>query len=109
MQMVTSPDDSLQNLQQYVERTLKERGFDNETVAQKFMLLLEEMGEFAHATRKRAGIKVDEAKWQENEQNLYDEAADVFIVLLDICNKLDIDLAQAFLAKEDKNRKRVWQ
>lgn len=107
--MAISPDDSLQSFQQYVKQTLKDRGFDDETVAQKFMLLLEEIGEFAHAARKRANIKVDETKWRDNEQNLHDEAADVFINLLDTCNKLDIDLAQAFLAKEEKNRKRTWK
>lgn len=33
-------NDSLGGLQAYVKKTLKERGFDDETVAQKFMLLL---------------------------------------------------------------------
>jgi len=100
---------SLEELQHYVKTTLKERGFDEETIAQKFMLLLEEMGEFAHAARKRADIKVDAAKWVDNEQNLQDEAADVLIYLLDICNKLDINLMEAFLAKEQKNQKRTWK
>lgn len=102
-------DDSLGSIQSYVKVTLKERGFDDETVAQKFMLLLEEMGEFAHAARKKADITVDAAKWKDNEQNLRDEAADVFIYLLDLCNKLDINLMQAFTAKEKKNSKRTWK
>ena len=106
--MSLSSDDSLKQLQMYVKQTLKERGFADETVAQKFMLLLEEMGELAHAAHKRADIKVDEAKWRDNEQNLQDEAADVLMYLLDICNELDIDLTEAFLAKEEKNRKRTW-
>lgn len=104
-----SSSSSLEEVQAYVEGTLKARGFDDETVAQKFMLLLEEMGEFAHAARKRADIKVDEAKWKDTEENLRDEAADVFMYLLDICNKPDIDLAQSFLAKEEKNKKRTWK
>jgi NTP pyrophosphatase (non-canonical NTP hydrolase) len=107
--MLLSADNSLKEVQSYVEKTLKKRGFDDETVAQKFMLLLEEMGEFAHAARKHADIKVDEAKWVDNEQNLQDEAADVLIYLLDICNKLDIDLMQAFIAKEKKNQTRNWK
>lgn len=107
--MLLSADSSLKEIQSYVQKTLKERGFDDETIAQKFMLLLEEMGEFAHAARKRADIKVDEAKWVDNEQNLQDEAADVLMYLLDICNKLDIDLTEAFLAKEEKNQKRTWK
>ncbi len=107
--MPLSSSDSLQQLQIYVKKTLKERGFGDETIAQKFMLLLEEMGEFAHAARKRADIKVDQAKWRDNEQNLQDEAADILMYLLDICNKLDVDLMQAFLAKEEKNQKRTWK
>lgn len=107
--MTLSSVNSLEDVQEYVKRTLKERGFDNETVSQKFMLLLEEMGELAHAARKRADIKVDEAKWKDNEQNLQDEAADVLIYLLDICNKLDINLMEALIAKEEKNKKRTWE
>ena len=107
--MSVSSASSLDELQRYVKQTLNERGFDDETVAQKFMLLLEEMGELAHAARKRADIKVDEAKWKDNEQNLQDEAADVLIYLLDICNKLHIDLMEAFIAKEEKNQKRTWK
>ena len=109
MSLNLQKDTSLENVQQYVRQVLKARGFDDETVAQKFMLLLEEMGELAHAARKRADIKVDEARWHDNEQNLQDEAADVLMYLLDICNKLDIDLMQAFLAKEEKNQKRSWK
>lgn len=104
-----SSDSSLKEVQAYVKETLNARGFDDEAVAQKFMLLLEEMGEFAHAARKRADIKVDEAKWKDNEENLHDEAADVLMYLLDVCNKLDIDLTHAFLTKEEKNKKRTWK
>lgn len=33
----------------------------------------------------------------------------VLFVFLDICNKLDVDLAAAFAAKEAKNDTRTWQ
>ena len=41
--------------------------------------------------------------------SLEEEVADVLIVLLAFANTLDIDVYQAFAAKESKNRKRVWK
>jgi NTP pyrophosphatase (non-canonical NTP hydrolase) len=97
---------SLAAYQQYVKQVMIERGFDDESVSQKFMLLLEEAGEFAQAARKRANIKV---RSDRDEENLADEAGDVFIILLDICNQLDIDLETAFIQKEQKNQNRTWE
>ena len=70
-----------------------------------FTLLVEEVGELDKAIRKSNGQKVDN-----NSQVHYieEEAADVFWLLIDICNRLDIDLEKAFRAKEAKNQKRKW-
>jgi len=97
---------SLSAYQEYVREVTKERGFDDETVSQKFMLLLEEAGEFAQTARKVADIK---ARTDRSQEDLADGAGDVFAILLDICNKLDIDLEQAFLQKEQKNQARTWE
>jgi len=101
-----TPNTTLVAHQKYIRQALSERGFDSETVAQKFMLLLEEAGEFAKAARRQAGIKVAE---DTSLAELKDEAGDVFIVLLDICNKLGIDLEESVIQKERKNQKRTWQ
>lgn len=93
-------------LQQYVREATKQRGFDDETIAQKFMLLSEEIGELARAARKTAGIKTAD---DTTKTELYDETADVLFVFINICNKLGINLAEAFEAKEAKNRHRKWQ
>lgn len=70
------------------------------------MLFLEECGELAKATRKIEKIHSD----KNSEQfKVASEAADVFMYLLDICNKLGIDLEQAFREKEEVNKKRVWE
>ena len=92
--------------QQYVHQVMSERGFDDETVSQKFMLLLEEAGEFAQAARQQASLTqaTDTAK-----EDLRDAAADVFAVLLDICNQLGINLEQAFTNREHKNQNRTWE
>ena len=96
---------TLADLQQYVRDMVAERGF-NDNIAQKFMLFTEEVGEFAKASRKSTGMHMalDAAK-----QDVAGEAADVLIVLLDLCNKLGVDLEQAFRDKEAHNKRRVWQ
>lgn len=97
---------TLRDFQRYVAEMIKVRGFDEETVPEIFMLFLEECGELAKAVRKTQNIKSDK-----NSENFHvaEEAADVFIYLLDICNHLDIDLEEAFRGKEEKNKKREWK
>lgn len=98
-------DPTLADYQQYVLEMARERGFDKEELSQKFMMLFEEVGEFAKASRRKAGLKLeDNAK----SQDVAAEAADVFIVLLGVCNILGIDLEQAFREKEERNKKRTW-
>lgn len=99
------PRSSLQEIQSYIGTTLKKRGFSDESVAQKFMLFMEEIGEFAQAARKHAGVKLAVGK---TPPDLADEAGDVLILFLDICNTLGIDAAEALSQKERKNSKRVW-
>lgn len=97
--------DSLSEIQAYIKETFLTRGFSDETVSQKFMLLLEECGEFAQAARKSAGVKVaDDQKLRTIEE----EAGDVLMVFLDICNTLGIDATTAFRMKEEQNSNRNW-
>ncbi|HUS26018.1 MAG TPA: MazG nucleotide pyrophosphohydrolase domain-containing protein [Nevskiaceae bacterium] len=97
---------TLQDLQDYVAAAIAERGFDPNDVAKRFMLLLEETGEFARAARKHAGIK---SAADTHSADLANEAADVLIILLGLCNMLGIDLEQAFRDKETLNKQRVWK
>ncbi|OIP22962.1 hypothetical protein COX95_02860 [bacterium CG_4_10_14_0_2_um_filter_33_32] len=96
---------TLKELQAYVKKTLKERGFDDETVEQKLLLLVEEVGELAKALRKHSGIKIDKNRPQGEVEH---EIADCFIYILDICNKLNIDIEKAFWSKEKINKQRHW-
>ena len=97
---------TLAAFQRYIKAVMAERGFDDETVSQKFMLLLEEAGEFAQAARTKAHLS--QATDTEKE-DLNDAVADIFAVLLDICNQLNIDLETAFIAREHKNQTRTWE
>lgn len=95
----------LADYQKLIEKLKTERGFDKETIPEVFMLFLEEAGEFAKAARKVSGITTDK---KSRVHNLEEEAADVFWLLIDLCNRLNIDLAKAFEDKEKKNRNRSW-
>ena len=97
---------TLSDFQEYVSNLVKERGFDNNTISEIFMLLLEECGEMAKAARKTEKMRTDK---NSQEFNLDHEIADVFIYFLDICNHFNVDLEQAFRAKEEINKKRTWE
>lgn len=110
MSGLTTKDDllastTLKKLQAYVKYTGLERGFSEETVQDTFMLLVEELGEVAKAMRPLHGVKVaDDSKLSE----ISHELADVQLLLLSLGNKLDIDIWDAVVAKEQKNRARKW-
>jgi NTP pyrophosphatase (non-canonical NTP hydrolase) len=74
-------------------------------VPEVFTLLVEEVGELAKAIRKWNGQKTDSSS---THHDVEEEAADVFWLVLDLCNRLDIDLAKAFAEKEAKNTTRIW-
>jgi NTP pyrophosphatase (non-canonical NTP hydrolase) len=96
---------TLENYQKLIRELVVERGFDKETVPEVMMLLVEEVGELAKAIRKTHGMKTDDSSRQHEVE---EEAADVFWLLVDVCNRLDIDLEQAFRAKEARNQTRTW-
>lgn len=96
---------TITDYQKYVQAMVEERGFDKETVSEVFTIMVEEVGELAKAIRKANGQKVYS---DSKHHDLEEEAADVFFMLLDVCNRLDIDLEKAFAAKEVKNNSRSW-
>jgi NTP pyrophosphatase (non-canonical NTP hydrolase) len=96
---------TLEDYQQLIKRLVKERGFDKETVPEVFTLLVEEVGELAKAIRKNNGQKIDKASRQ---YEIDEELADVFFLLVDLSNRLGVDLTKAFEAKEKKNQTRQW-
>lgn len=106
MTNLPEPGAALAGYQCYVEQILKERGFDDETVEQKFMLFTEEVGELAKAIRKSSGVKY---AGDSKHRDLLEEAGDVLILFLDLCNKLGISAEEALRVKEAKNNRREWK
>lgn len=97
---------SLPELQRYVEWLEEDRGFSDQTILEKCLLLGEEVGELFKAVRKSSGLAVDA---DSEEREVADELADVLIFLGSIANRAGVDLDEALRAKEAVNRTRVWQ
>lgn len=100
-QLPTNP--TLEDFQKLVRQLVVERGYSQETVPEVLMLMIEEVGELAKAIRKLNG----QVTHQDSKiHNVEEELADCLWLLVDISNRLDIDLEAAFRAKERKNQKR---
>lgn len=102
-----NPRSSVAVLQHYIHDMVVRRGFDKETPRDVLLLMVEEVGELAKATRKYLGLKSDEER-KGRYPNLESELADVFIYLLDLANLLEISLFHALHEKEQENEKRSW-
>lgn len=97
---------TLQDLQNYIRQICTERGFDDDDLSSKMVMLTEEVGELAKSIRKLVGLKIDIAT---SSKAVEEEMADVVIVLLGMANALDIDIAKAIEFKEVINRTRNWK
>ena len=98
---------TLQELQRYVAENCQERGWTKDSPSEKFVLLIEEVGELAKAMRKTAGLYQEQAK--QRDISLEEEFADVLSYVLDLANCFQVDLEQAFRAKEKVNQSRTWE
>ena len=96
---------TLHDYQTYVAELESERGFATQNLRDKCLLLGEEVGELFKAVRKSEGLAIDT---QSEFTEVQDELADIFIYLCAIANRLDINLEDAFLDKEVKNKQRRW-
>ena len=96
---------TLGDYQLYVTKLEEERGFSEQNVKDKCLLLGEELGELFKAIRKHEGVKIDvNSKFGSIEEEL----ADIFIYLCAIANRYNIDLESAFRNKEEINHQRAW-
>ncbi len=97
---------TLADFQQYVKELEVERGFSNETIIEKCLLMGEEVGELFKAIRKTQNIKTDSAS---KITGVSEELADILIYLCAIANRHDLSLEEAFRTKEEINKKRIWK
>jgi NTP pyrophosphatase (non-canonical NTP hydrolase) len=96
---------TLLDFQQYVRELEDERGFADQNILQKCLMLGEEVGELFKAIRKSENIKIDR---NSTFGSIEEELADVLIFMCSIANRYNIDLEKAFREKEEINKKRIW-
>lgn len=96
----------LNDYQRYVAEMERKRGFSEETLLQKCLLLGEEVGELFKEIRKSEGMATDKTF---EAGDAAGEIADVFFILCAIANRLNINLTNAFVQKEQENESRIWE
>jgi len=96
---------TLKDFQKYVEELELERGFSDQDILTKCLLLGEEVGELFKAVRKSEKIKLDS---NSDKKYIGEELTDIIIYLCAIANRCNINLEEEFRAKEEINKKRIW-
>jgi NTP pyrophosphatase (non-canonical NTP hydrolase) len=91
---------SLTSFQRYYKRVAHQRGYERETAQNCLLLMVEEVGELAHAIRKREKLVRHGSARGSGEAH---ELADVLLYLVHMANILDLDIAQAVKDKEEIN------
>ncbi|MEM7367468.1 MAG: MazG nucleotide pyrophosphohydrolase domain-containing protein [Bacteroidota bacterium] len=98
---------TLADLQSYQAAICKERGWDQTSDLEAFLLFTEEIGELAKAIRNRRELYQEQGKSPKSGE-LEGEFADVLSYLMELANRFGIDLEQVYRAKEEVNAGREW-
>jgi|SRR3989344_2195914 len=101
------PLNQIKILQEYIVKKGKERGFSSETLHERLLILVEEIGELMKAVRKTDNGFLDKSK--DNDADLEGEISDILTMLFWTAHKLNVDVSKAFKKKEKENNKRVWK
>jgi NTP pyrophosphatase (non-canonical NTP hydrolase) len=98
---------TISHLQDYIAGKIKERGFEDETLQERLLLLTEELGELVNACRKISGMNVDENR--EIKKEVGEELTDVINMVFAVGIKLGLDIEKEFLAKNAKVDQRIYK
>ena len=92
------PEGTIKNLQEYIAAKVKERGFDDESLHERLLLLAEEVGELIHACRKTSGMHTDQNR--PTDEHPEEEIIDVLNLIFAVAVKMGVDVESEFLKKE---------
>ena len=94
----------ISTVQEKVDQWISENGVRYFNELTNTVLLMEEVGELARIIARKFGEQ--SFKEGEAEQEIDDEIADIFFVLVCIANQTGVDLEKAFIKNIDKKTKR---
>src|SRR5690625_5016082 len=97
---------NLDDFQQYVKDFCEEKGFTNVSDEERYLFFMSEVGEMSEELLKLKYAEED--KQTEIRKALSHEIFDVIWNTVEIANRLDINLTQAFKEKMELNSKRSW-
>ena len=98
---------TIKNLQEYIAYKIEKRGFKDETIHERLLLLVEEIGELVNACRKITGMNCDVNR--KIEVNVGEEITDVINMVFAVGIKLGLDIENEFLKKEKIVDKRFYE
>src|SRR3990167_1070374 len=98
---------TIKHLQYFVAGKIKERGFKDETLQERLLLLTEELGELVNACRKITGMNVDQRR--EITNKVGEEVVDVLNMVFAVGIELGLDIEKEFFEKDEKIDKRVYK
>src|SRR3989344_1400911 len=100
------PIKQIETLQEYIVKKGNERGFSSETLNERLLILVEEIGELMKAVRVNKKRFIDNKLKYDGD--LEGEISDILTMIFWTAEKLNIDVSKAFKKKEKVNNKRVW-
>ena len=98
---------TIRHLQEYIAGKIKERGFKDETLQERLLLLTEELGELVNACRKITGMNVDQRR--EITNKVGEEVVDVLNMVFAVGIELGLDIEKEFFEKDEKIDKRIYK
>lgn len=98
---------TIKHLQEYIAGKIAQRGFEDETLQERLLLLAEEIGELVKSCRKISGMNVDQGR--ETTSRAGEEIADVINMVFAVGIELGINIEEKFLQKEARIDKRFYK
>lgn len=106
MAKVTFKKGSISSLQNYVEHKIKARGFEDESLQERLLILTEEVGELIRECRHVMGMYTKE---KDKRIHIGAEISDIINMLFAVAIKLGINVEEEFLRKEEVVDKRNYK
>lgn len=98
---------TIKHIQEYVAAKIEERGFADENLHERLLLLAEEIGELIKACRKVNGMNEDQAK--QNKYNIGEEVVDVINMALAVAIERGLDMEAEYRKKEAEIDRRTYE
>lgn len=89
---------TINHLQDYIAAKIKQRGFDDESIHERLLLLVEEVSELVRSCRKLTGMNVDPKRTIQSEAG--EEITDIINMVFAVAVKLHLNIEAEFLKKE---------